>query len=203
MKSFDAATSNYIGGRDYVIVRHLLWFRAKNRTTGAEETLGLWNGIDAQQFTVDGEVRDYFGAGSLLDIEPITSGVRLDVRMLQVSLNDLTPEVSQLLRGYDARLAPVEIHRALLDHEARQLIAPPVRVFQGWIDQPTIRTGERHEAKTSLASDARRLTRTVDTFRSDAAMRQRNGSDGFRRYTDVAGQIPVWWGSERQPGERG
>lgn len=202
MREFDATTDAYIGGRTDIVARHLLWFQARNRDTGVEEAAGLWTGVDTQVFTVDGEDRTYHGAGAVLSIEPLTTGIGLEVRMLQVRLSDLTPEVAQLIRGYDARLAPVTIHRILLDHDTREPVAAPIRVFRGTVDETTIRTGRSHEVDMRLASDARRLTRTLSLFRSDAAMKTRSATDRFREYTDIAGRIPVWWGTERKPGPR-
>ena len=127
--------------------------------------------------------------------------------MLQLALSPLTPEVAQLLRGYDARLAPAEVHRALLSLETGQLIAEPIRVFRGWVDEVKIRTGAvsetgevggTGEATVTLASAARGLTRPLTLTRSDAEMRRRNAGDAFRRYTDIAGEVGVWWGEKRE-----
>lgn len=203
MRDFDATTDAYIGGRTDIVARHLLWFTARNRTTGASETMGLWTGDDTRTFTVDSESRVYYGAGSVLEVEPIASGVDLEVRMLQVRLVGLTPEVAQLVRGYDTRLAPVVIHRMLLDLDSREPIAAPIRVWRGSVEEVSIRTGAAHSVDMRLASDARRLTRTLALFRSDGAMRTRSASDRFREFVDLAGRIPVWWGRERAGGPRG
>lgn len=199
MKTLDAAAVSYLGGRGDVVARYLVWFQARNRSTGAEEASGLWTGIDATTFTVDGENRTYFGAGSILGIDALEAGVGLDVRMLTIQLTDLAPEVAQLVRGYDARLAPVAIHLVLLNHDTRQLIAPPMRRFRGWVDLEEVKDGEDDSQVTlTMASDARRLTRPAPLYRSDAAMRQRASTDRFREYTDIGGRIPIWWGRERE-----
>ena len=49
-----------------------------------------------------------------------------------------------------------------------------------------------------MASAARGLTRPLTLTRSDAEMRRRNASDPFRSYTDVAGEVGVWWGEKRE-----
>lgn len=199
MRTLDAASLAYIGGQTDIIARHLVWFQARRFNSGAIETGGLWNGDDATTFTVGSENRVYQGAGSVLGIDPIRSGVGLEVRMLSITLSDLTPEVAQLVRGYDVRLAPVEIHRVLLDLASRTLIAPPMPVFLGWVDESSIVDGgDTSEVRLNLASDARRLTRPAPLYRSDAAMRQRNPTDRFRENTDIGRNIPVWWGRERE-----
>jgi len=123
----------------------------------------------------------------------------LVVRMQRLTLSPLSPEVAQMLRGYDPRLAPVEIHRALFYPESRELVAEPRRVFKGWIDQAPITTpaiGGAAMAEVSLASAARALTIPLAAKKSDETQRRRGG-DRFRRYADVSGQVEVWWGEAR------
>jgi hypothetical protein len=201
MRILDPTSAAYLAAHTGVASRHMVHVIARNRTTGAQEALGLWQGDDHLTITMGGVNRTYFGAGALIAVEPIRAGIGLEVRMLQVGLSPLTPEVAQLLRGYDARLAPAEVHRALLSLETGQLIAEPIRVFRGWVDEVKIRTGEvsgTGEATVTLASAARGLTRALTLTRSDAEMRRRNSGDAFRRYTDIAGEVGVWWGEKRE-----
>ena len=201
MRILDPTSAAYLAARTGLASRHMVHVIARNRTTGAQEALGLWQGDDHLTITMGGANRTYYGAGGLIGVEPIRAGIGLEVRMLQIGLSPLTPEVAQLLRGYDARLAPAEVHRALLSLETGQLIAEPIRVFRGWIDEVKIRTGEvggTGEATVTLASAARSLTRALTLTRSDAEMRRRSSADAFRRYTDIAGEVGVWWGEKRE-----
>jgi hypothetical protein len=207
MRLLDTASSEYLSARAGVASRHMVHVFARNRATGAQEALGLWQGDDHLMIAINGVNRTYYGAGTLVGVEPIRAGIGLDVRLLQLGLSPLTPEVAQLLRGYDARLAPAEIHRALLSLETGQLIAEPIRVFRGWVDEVKIRTGAVGgtgdvggigDATVTLASAARGLTRALTLTRSDAEMRRRTAGDAFRRYTDIAGDVGVWWGESRE-----
>lgn len=201
MRILDPTSAAYLAARTGVASRHMVHVIAKNRATGALEALGLWQGDDHLTIAIGGINRTYYGADTLIGVEPIRAGIGLEVRMLQLALSPLTPEVALMLRGYDARLAPAEIHRALLSLETGQLIAEPIRVFRGWVDEVKIRTGEvggTSEATVTLASAARGLTRALTLTRSDAEMRRRNSGDAFRRYTDVAGEVGVWWGEKRK-----
>ena len=201
MRILDPTSAAYLAARTGVASRHMVHVLARNRATGAREALGLWQGDDHLSLTIGGEARTYYGAGALVGVEPIRAGIGLEVRMLQLVLAPMTPEVAQLLRGYDARLAPVELHRALLSLETGQLIADPIRVFRGWIDEVKIRTGEvggTGEATVTLASAARGLTRALTLTRSEAEMRRRDAGDAFRQYTDIAGEVGVWWGETRE-----
>ena len=196
MRTYDGSTQTYIDARDGIVARHLLWFTARNRSTGAAETLGIWNGDDHQTFTI-GTSRLYYGAGALLDIEPIVAGVGLSVRIHQIRLSGIDANVEQLLRGYDARLASVEMHRAVFSLTTGSLVGTPYRVVKGWVNQVKIMTGETSEATISIASAARALTKPLALYRSDAAMRQRSATDTFREYTDISGNVGVWWGELR------
>lgn len=201
MRIIDSTSAAYLAARTGVASRHMVYIVARNRDTGAQEALGLWQGDDHLTIAIGGVNRTYYGAGALIGVEPIRAGIGLEVRMLQMALGPLTPEVAQLLRGYDARLAPTEVHRALLSLETGQMIAEPIRVFRGWIDEVKITTGEaggNSDATVTLASAARGLTRALTLTKSDAEMRRRNAGDAFRRYADIAGEVGVWWGEKRE-----
>jgi hypothetical protein len=201
MRILDTASSEYLTARTGVASRHMVHVIARNRETGEQEALGLWQGDDHLTIAINGANRTYYGAGGLIGVEPIRAGIGLEARMLQLSLSPLTPEVAQLLRGYDARLAPAEVHRGLLSLETGQLIAEPIRVFRGWVDEVKLRTGEvggTSEATVTLASAARSLTRALTLTRSDTEMRRRQSGDAFRQYTDIAGEVGVWWGEKRE-----
>ena len=114
MRILDPASATYLAARTGVASRHMVHVVARNRATGAQEALGLWQGDDHLTIAIGGVNRTYYGAGGLIGVEPIRAGIGLEVRMLQIALSPLTPEVAQLLRGHDARLAPAEVHRALL-----------------------------------------------------------------------------------------
>ena len=207
MRILDPTSTEYLSACTGVASRHMIHVVARNRATGAQEALGLWQGDDHLTIAINGVNRTYYGAGGLIGVEPIRAGIGLEVRMLQALLSPLTPEVALMLRGYDARLAPAELHRGLLSLETGQLIAEPIRVFRGWVDEVKIRTGavsgtgegsDTGEATVTLASAARGLTRALTLTRSDAEMRRRNSGDRFRDYTDIAGEVGVWWGEKRE-----
>jgi len=141
MRLLDPSSTEYLSAHTGVASRHMIHVVARNRATGAQEALGLWQGDDHLTIAIGGVNRIYYGAGTLIGVEPIRAGIGLEVRMLQLALSPLTPEVALMLRGYDARLAPAEIHRGLLSLQTGQLIAEPIRVFRGWVDEVKIRTG--------------------------------------------------------------
>ncbi|MEH6834804.1 hypothetical protein [Falsihalocynthiibacter arcticus] len=178
-----------------IVARWLFWVEPKNRSTGAIETLGLWTGEYDRTFTINGLSRSYSGAAGLVGQSDPTYETGLDVRTHTVSLGPLSPEVEQLLRGYDTRLAAAEIHLAIFDPDTLALV-DVVRTFKGSFDSAPITTpevGGTATATAELVSAARNGTRGLSLKKSNAAQELRGG-DQFRKYADVSGSVPVWWG---------
>lgn len=198
MRALPTQLATFLAARpDALRVHTLLWITARNRATGAAETLGLWSGPDHQQFDIGGP-RDYYGAGNLLGLDRITYGTGLDVRMHTISLSALSPEVEQAIRGYDARLAPVEVHGLVVDPVANAMIGTPWLALRGWIDEVEIRTpaaGGEGGIDLRIASASRALTRTLSLKRGDASHQRRSG-DRFRRYAEISGSVSVAWGEK-------
>jgi hypothetical protein len=197
MREYASAVSTFLGDLRGVKSRALVWIRARNRSTGALEETGFWNGADAQDFVIGGVTRTYYGAGALMQVPPIKGGVGLNVQMHDLMLSGVPPEVLQLIHGYDTRLAPVEIHRAIFDPETDQLLAEPHRLLKGAVenmDVPRPVPGESGEVTITVASAARALTRTLTTNKSDAAQRTINPNDRGREYASISGAVGVFWG---------
>lgn len=202
MKSFSSAQLDYRQARTGVSSNSLVWITAKNRDTGDPESIGFWNGDDHQNFTINGEDRTYYAAGDLLDIEDIIAQVGVVVQTINVTLSGISDEVKQALKGYDARLAPVEIHTVEFDTATNVQIDDPDRVWKGSIDTVVWTEGTEGGESTvtvTIAGPARALTRPLTQKYSNASQRVRNSSDGFFKYTDVAGAADVFWGSKRAP----
>ncbi len=197
MRSLTAPELAYIEADDGRVAHALIWIVARNRTTGLPETMGLWTGEDHATFMIDGQPRLYFGAGTVLQVDDLTYSVGLSVQMQTARLSAITPEVALLLRGYDARLAPVEIHRALFFAASGALVAPPMRLFKGRIEEQPISTpvkGGTAAVQIKMASSVREMTRTLTLMKSDPALRARSPGDGFRKYNTVSGQVDTPWG---------
>ena len=196
MRTFDSPTATYLAARAGTVIRILIWAQAKNRSTGLTETLGLWTGAEDRAFTIEGAARTYFGAGTVMQVPPITYSTGLAVRMQRLTLSPLAPAVADLIRTYDCRFAPLQIHRALFSTDDGALVAEPHRVFKGFIDEVEVVTPEASgeaRCEVTVASSARLLTRTLALKKSDETQRLRSG-DRFRKYVDVSGAVKVAWG---------
>lgn len=203
MRSYDAATLAALQTRAGIIARVLVFVTARNRSTGLPQQLGLWTGGYDRTFTIGGSPRAYVGAGAITKVSPITMQAGVVVRMQRLTLSPLSQTVADLIRTYDARFGPVEIHRALFSTDDNSLISEPHRLYKGFIDELEVTTpevGSDATCEVSLASTARLLTRTLALKKSDATQQLRSG-DRFRRYIDISGAVTVWWGEKRgKPG---
>lgn len=197
MRSFTTAIQNYINDGRAVVAHQLVYFWAKNRTSGLMETIGFWTGIEDATFTIGGSARDYIGRGAFHGTEPVTNGTGLEVRTLQINIAAPSGEAEDLVKGYETRFAPVQVHSAFFDAETRALVSEPVRDFKGFVDGIEFPTGaEPAIATINIVSGTRTLTRKLAGKKSHQTHKA-NGGDAFRRYGDVSGSIPVAWGELR------
>lgn len=200
MRALPSAITDSIAARHGLVARLLVWIVARDRATGDPAPVGLWSGSQDATFDVAGAPRSYFGAGALLAVEPITSEAGVSVRVHHLTVSPLSEDVALVLRGYDPRRAPVEINVAYFDPDTHGLLADPVRVFRGEVDQVQIQTPEIGGLATAtiiLSSDAQALTRPLAVRRSDESLRRRNPGDGFRKYSDISGSVETAWGELR------
>lgn len=176
----------------------LFWIEARNVQTGSPETLGIWTGEYNRTFQIDGQPRDYVGGSGLLAISNLMSRVGIFVQRQSVELSGLKPEIETLMRGYDVRNAPVEIHSLRRDVETNEILATDL-VFKGWLNKAPSTIGQiggKAKIKCELVSSARLLTRKLALVKSDAIQSQQGG-DEFMKYADVSGAAEVFWGMER------
>ena len=202
MRDYGSATLTNLQARGGIVSRVLIWFSARNRSTNAVETMGLWTGADHETITINAASRLYYGAGNVVELPQLTFQAGLAVRIHRLGLSPLTPEVMQLIRGYDVRFAPVDIHRALYSTDTRLLIEEPHRLLTGFIDEVDLGTpavGGTSSCVLGIATSARVLTQNLALKKSDETQRLRSG-DRIRRWGDVSGSVEVWWGATRQGG---
>lgn len=199
MHSLSPALAAHLASGRGLSAHTLFWVQARNRDTGLPETLGLWTGPVAHEFTVGGVPRTYLGAGGLIGMDALIAETGVQVRTQRVTLSPLAPEVREAILTYDARLAPVEVHVAYFDQATGALIDLR-RVFKGQVDRisfPRAPLGGEAAAEVTLLSSAFALTRPLALRKSDAALRRATPGDGFRRYTDVSGAVTTVWGETR------
>ena len=196
MRNYDGATGAYLASRAGMIAKQLIWIAAPRLDNGTVETIGFWTGEDSLQVVIDGEARTYLGAGRALVPDAIRATTGLVVRSWQVRLSGADGDVEDLVKGYNTRFAPIESHRAYFHPETRALVSEPVRKFRGFIngiEYPRASAGGVQVVTVDAVSETRALTRTLAAKKSDQSQRLRGG-DAFRKYGDISGAVPVYWG---------
>ncbi|WP_309086381.1 hypothetical protein [Chelativorans sp.] len=208
MRSYvDSASAAAIQSRTGIIPVNFIWIQAKNRQTGEIEAVGFWSGWDAvtapvlNPDTMLPVVRPYQAGGSVIDVPAIPLESDLTIRTIRIRLSQINDAVENAIRGYDPRLAPVEIHRGFMDTNTHLLVAPALPRFIGWINGAPIRTpavGGEGGIEIACVSHTRSLTKVNPMRRSDEQQRLRQ-DDRFRRYTGAAGAWlqNIHWGEAK------
>jgi len=201
MRSYSPAELTYLQSREGYVAKALLWFEARNRSTDAVETMGLWTGDDDAIFSIGGDLRTYLGAGNIVGVDPIIMSTGLVVRSQRIRLASFPDAIQQLILEYDLGIAPAELHRAFFSPETGALIAEPKRVWKGFVDRapiPTAAIDGESPAEIALVSAARALTRGLTLTHSDKVQKLRGG-DRILKYADIGGVVRTPWGASMPP----
>lgn len=176
----------------------LVWISAKNRETNAVETLGLHNYIKPLTLTVEGASRTYLAGGEILEMPALSYEIGTDVVTQNLRLSGIADAVSQTVRLYDAKFAPIEIHLALFEPDTLALVGI-TRAFKGFVDGVTINEDmEGSVADLSLVSYNRLGTKTLTKTKSNANQKEIDPTDKGREYAAVSGSVKVYWGSDSE-----
>lgn len=202
MRGIDAQTMAALAS-GYIAVRDFLWIEPRDRDTGQTVPFGFWSDVGTRAFDVIDPVTDavlrrtYSGAGDLVRTGPVALAVGLAVQTVSITLSQLAPGALEVLRRYDLKRAPVELHRGWLDPRSRLQVAPALPFFEGVIDTAPLTTpaeGEEGQIALTAVSHAQELTRTNSATRSDADQRLREPTDGFFRHAAEIGNWRLFWG---------
>ncbi len=199
MKLLDPDTAAYLSRRSGMRHRFLVYIWAARRLDGVIEGLGLWNGEDDRTFDLGGSARTYLRLPVAVSVDEIIAQPGTDVVFTLIRFMGLPEDVRAAMSPYELRFAPVEFHRALFWPDTGYLVAPPQRLFKGWIDRisdPRAEDGGQSEVTFTIASANRALTRALAFKKSDPAMQSARSGDRFRRYVDV-GTVSITWGETR------
>lgn len=201
---YSPATIAYLQSGKAFVRHNLFWIIAKHRVTGALETFGISDAFDNYDILVrnpltgTNETRPYIAMGGMLGMDAIPLTTDLTIRTVKVTLSYLNEEVKAAFREYDPRLAPVQIHRMILDQDTMLPIGAAESRFIGYVNEAPIErpaAGEEGKMSVSCVSHSRQLTKTNSGKRSDETQRRRGG-DRFRKHSTIAGDVSFWWGEK-------
>ncbi len=188
-----------------IVPRKFIWIAARDRETGAIEGMGLWTGdeditvtlISAQ--TGQSTTRLYLGAGALVSVSSIPRVSNLTIQTVKIDLSQVAGATQQLVRGYDVRLAKVEIHEAALDTASRGLVAAPAAVFLGEVDGAPIETpavGGKGRISLKVVSDAISMLTRKNPAKSSYEQQRRRGGDEWGKHSSTIETWKIPWGQK-------
>lgn len=193
-----------------LLPRDFLSITARNRSTGLPETVNFWSDLsNVSALVIDPDtgapvLRDYRGAGSLIQISDIPAIAGVTVQRVTIRMSQLDEQVEQAVRLYDVKQARVEIHTGLLDPESRKLVSPAEPLFVGFIDEAPITTpaeGEDGGVTLTCTSHTQELARSNPATRSHADQGGPTGrapGDDFFIDAAVVGDWDHYWGAVGQ-----
>lgn len=188
-----------------LVARDFLWFEARNRSTGAIETVGFWSDVEnVTAFVINPRTgipvsRSFYGAGGLIRIDDIPSVSVLQVQDVVIHMDQLDEMVQQAVRLYDLKQAHVEIHRGLLDPVSRQLVSPAIVRFVGFVNTVEITTPAENQnggVDITCVSHTQEMIRANPATRSHEDQKLRGG-DNFFIDAAVVGDWDFEWGAVR------
>lgn len=202
MRSLASAIDTALNRRE-IMARTFVTMKAKDRQTGADAFLYIWDDVGPVTISVlDGETlapvsRTYTGSAGLVAISAIPLTNDLSVRQVTASLNVVNAEIDTALRAYDVKGAYVEIHRGMYNPITYTLEADAVPRFVGFVDSCRINTGaagEPSSADVVMFSLADELTVGSTEKRALSSQQLRSPTDDFHKFCSTAQEIPVFWG---------
>jgi len=213
MRSLDAAELAGIQQRS-VVARVLGYVIARPFGGGAPVAYGFSNLVRNLTIPViDGRTgalvsdRVFVGIGGAFKVPSIPLTADIAVRAIDIELPAIDANVANMLRGYDVRGAPIQIHRVYLDPDTHNQLAPAKPRFVGYIDGAPIETpaaGGSGRARITCVSTTRELTRANPDVRShESQLARTGGADDFYIDTAVVANWEIFWGQAGKGGNVG
>lgn len=185
-----------------LVPRQFFWITVKDRSTGVPTSFGLWTGdytisADVISGTTGATVERTYTGGVNLEIGPISRVSNLSIQTVNVKLSAIADICQEIVRGYEPRLAKVEIHAGWLSVSDRLLADAAEIDFLGEVDGSPIETGAVGEDSTitlRIVSDAiSMLARTNPRKRSYEGQKRRS-EDEFSLYANSVKNWKIPWG---------
>lgn len=123
----------------------------------------------------------------------------LTIQTITVSLNIFADPVAQLVRGYDIRLAKIEIWDMLLDTTSRLPVSPPELVFLGEVDGSPVsvpEVGGEGSVEIKCVSDAISMLARKNYTKSSYEAQKLRGGDEWGKYANTVKTWRIPWGQK-------
>lgn len=206
MRSISSENSAALAARA-LVARDFLWIVARNRSTGASESVGFWSGLDnvtanvIDPSTGSPTARTYYAGGGLVEIDAIPAVSVLQVQDITIRLSQLDEQVNDAIRLYDIKQARVEIHRGLFDPASGLLVDSAIVRFVGFVNFVRVITpaeGQSGGVELTCVSHTQEMVRSNPSTRShEDQITTRDANDTFFVDAAVVGTWEFPWGAQR------
>ena len=190
---------SYLVGHPGIQIAAFVIIKPKTFVTAIETPICWWTGPYDAAFNLDGVSRTFVGSRGLLsvDLAPMVYGLGFGVNTWQFGVGIADEDTDAEIRGYDYRLAPVEVYRGIFDGLTNTLVETPHRMLKGRAQSAPIVESEDGSVKCmfTVSTAAIDLTRNMPDKMGDAFLRTRAPTDSFFQYTAVSGTFPQKWGT--------
>jgi hypothetical protein len=132
-------------------------------------------------------------------VSPIARTADLTIQTVTITIGQIAAVAQQLVRGYDLRLAPVEIHDMAFDTITRQPSAAPEIAFLGIADGAPIKTpavGQDGNVEISAISAAIAMLERTNPAKSSYEGQKRRSGDEFGLYSSTVANWQIPWGQK-------
>lgn len=209
MKIYSTAINNYRAAQRGFWQRNFFTFVVRDKSTGAAVTYNLWDGDDnvtvqvVNQNTGALEYRDYFGGGQIVSVNPIVRSEGTGVRNISVRLSGASPQVLDMVQGYDCRDAVFEWHIGEAEESTGILVDTPDCEFDGFVDTIDLSDGavDPNGGQAESNFDVSGSTYMTTLLRTNPAVRSKEfgndrSGDGILSHSDAANQWTMLWGKK-------
>ncbi|MEI5682360.1 hypothetical protein G6N74_28445 [Mesorhizobium sp. CGMCC 1.15528] len=202
MRNLSAANFAALQARA-LVARDFLWIVARDRSTGAPQSVGFWSDVGNVAAAVVNPdtgldvTRDWYGSGTLIGIDDIPLVANLTVQSITIRMSQIDDLVEQAVRLYDCKQARIEVYRGLFSTVSRQMVAAAACRFVGFCDNIEIKTPSENEnggVELTGVSHTQEITRSNPDTRSHESQKLRSATDNFYQDTAVVGEWEQFWG---------
>jgi len=203
MRTLSTAERDALAERS-ISLRNLVWITAKDRETGAKHSIGFWDDVGTVTHSVVDALtgvavaRTFIGAGSLMHVEDIAASADLSIKAVRIELSGIDANVADTVRGYESRLAPIQIYRTILNPATGAAYASARARFVGIVDTLEIKDpkpGERGGVTLQAVSQLRELARANPDMTSHDSQKRRLSTDAFYQFANDVVKWRIMWGA--------
>lgn len=214
MLTIDPVLIDYFASGQPIDEYTYVWIWGRNLETDADEPFGYWTGGYDQTFqwknreTGDFEERIYKSEkGKAIEVVPVIGGTPSlsELEAIAFQFNATLASVQNNIRGKNLRRAKVEVHKGYYNPLTTKLIANPMLVYLGLVNEgdedtpPTDPNGEDSDPTSITLTFIPHIRgfKANPKTRSNHTGKSRLG-DTFYKWVNVAGGWALRWGRKKK-----